>query len=65
MTISYRGTDNPVPFTFGNDFWNGWGVGTGSVEGQQAALAFQFYKTAANANEPVLETTTSHERCAA
>ncbi len=49
--ISYRGTDAFVTWPWddksGSDIWNGWGVGRGSPQGKQAALAFQFYQTIA------------------
>ena len=50
--ISYRGTDELVDLDdpiIGGDIWNGYGVGAGSPEGNQAALAFQFYRQVADA----------------
>lgn len=44
--ISYRGTDNPVPFTYGSDFNNGWPLSLGgSVQGQ---MAIDFYNEVVN-----------------
>ena len=65
VTISYRGTDDPTIFSLSGDIWSGWMTGSGIQNTDQADLAFQFYKTAANANELVSETTIFHERCAA
>ena len=64
VTISYRGTDDKEKLTK-LDLLNGWAIGLGDPNEEQAYLAFQFYKTAANANEPVSEKTASHERIAA
>ncbi|MBK8174860.1 MAG: type I secretion C-terminal target domain-containing protein [Rhodospirillales bacterium] len=48
--ISYRGTDEEIAWGNANiDLWNGYGVGFGSPEGTQAALAFQFYNSVASA----------------
>lgn len=65
VTISYRGTDDPTIFSLSGDIWSGWTIGSGNQNADQADLAFEFYKTAANTNELVSETTTSHGRCAA
>jgi hypothetical protein len=45
--ISCRGTDDfgsILDLWTDGDIWNGWGVGTGSVEGRQAEMAFEFYQ---------------------
>lgn len=47
ITISYRGTDDPINGIWSaltsKDVWNGWTVGGGSTEAQQAEMAIQFY----------------------
>ena len=48
VTISYRGTDEIVHWGLGNgDAWDGFGVGGGSSQGDQAEMAFEFYNSVA------------------
>src|SRR5438876_494075 len=51
VVIAYRGTDELTGTSFfgfrhgiGSDIWNGYGVGAGSSKGDQAGLAFDFYR---------------------
>lgn len=48
--VSYRGTDENITWgsTTGSDILYGYGVGAGSPEGNQAALAFKFYQSVAD-----------------
>ncbi|WP_316862477.1 hypothetical protein [uncultured Cohaesibacter sp.] len=54
IVISYRETDEVLTDDsgadafFNGDIWNGWGVGKGSVRGQQATMAIQLYQTIKN-----------------
>lgn len=46
--IAYRGTDSLVgDYFLDGDIWNGYGVGGGSIAGNQALMAFQFYQRVA------------------
>ena len=74
IVISFRGTDNPIPFVEGSDANNGWFVGAGNYRASQAELAFQFYHSvkAANPDANIVLTGHSlggglagHEGCAA
>lgn len=43
--ISYRGTDDPIGDSWHDgDVWNGWRIGTGSLEAIQGQLAIEFYR---------------------
>jgi len=41
--ISFRGTDRAFGWT-GSDAWNGWGIGVGAFEGDQARLGQEFFQ---------------------
>lgn len=61
IVISYRGTDGLFGGDgFGNDLWNGYGVGAGSPHGNQAKLAIEFYKDVLDKNPGASISFTGH-----
>ena len=56
--ISYRGTDDPAGTItssfFDGDIWNGWTIGAGNDDAQQAELAIRFYQDVVDQVQPTL-----------